>query len=305
MHKDKKTSGFNQNEVDLNTFISLILGNKKFILFITLPFIFLVTIYSLLIPNQYTATALLAPTFEKKDLSSQLGSYSVLTGAAGFSLPGESSIPSEEAVARIKSLEFFSKHFLPFIKLENMMAVESWSHESNEIIYNKKIFDINSQKWLNGSRFSKNNIPSKQEAFRVYSKILSISKDSKTGFVQISITHHSPELAREWVSLILKNINDSMRDESKTTSTSSINFLNDQLTKTSLKELKQAISKLLEAQVQDLMIASASKNYVFKILDPPSVPEIKSYPERLKIIILGSFFGFFLSVCLLLIYKKD
>tara|TARA_B110000879_G_C11101661_1_gene483440 strand:- start:417 stop:1343 length:927 start_codon:yes stop_codon:yes gene_type:complete len=294
------TSHLDNHEVDLHMLLKLIWKGKFFILLSTFLFSLAIIFYSLSIPNLYSSTSLLATAYEKDNLSSKLGSYSVLAGAAGISLPGDSDNPSTEAVARIESLDFFSNHFLPHIKIENLMAIKSWLYEGNIIEYNENIFDYESGKWKNGSKFSKNNIPSNQEAYWTYLKNLSISEDNKTGFISITITHQSPYLAKKWVDVIVKNINESMRNDSNKISTNSINFLKKKTQETNLKEINQAISKLLESQMQKQMLASVSEDYIFKILDRASVPEAKASPRRSLIVILGSLFGFLLSLCIYL-----
>ena len=76
----------------------------------------------------------------------------------------------------------------------------------------------------------------------------------------------------------------------------SIAFLNDEMNSTKIMSIKEVASKLLEQQMQTLMLTSSSKFYVFNIIDSPVVAEKKSKPSRSTICILGTFFGFILSL---------
>ena len=64
------------------------------------------------------STSCLSVANEKNQLSSKLGSFSTLAGIAGVSLPTDTNNPSAEAVARMKSFDFFSTLFLPNILLK-------------------------------------------------------------------------------------------------------------------------------------------------------------------------------------------
>ena len=48
------------------------------------------------------------------------------------------------------------------------------------------------------------------------------------------------------------------------------------------------------------MLANVSKSYVFDVIDPPVVPELKAEPARALICILGTLLGGFLGVMFVL-----
>lgn len=293
-----------EDEIDLKE-LFLILWNKKISIFTITTFVtILAVLYALSLPNIYTSTSLLAVANEKNSLSSKLGSYSSLAGMAGISLPRDSNNPSLEAIARIKSFDFFSNHFLPNIKLENLFAVKEWDSEKDILLYKDNIFDQSKGKWI---RDKSPLIPSDQEAYEIYSKILSITENNKSLFVSISIEHNSPFIAQKWLKIIIKNINESMREENNKIATTSINFLNERAKTTNLKELRDAITQLLEAQMQTLMLASVSESYIYKTLDSPTAPERKSSPGRSLIVLFGLLTGLTLGIFLTLIqhYKKE
>ena len=224
------------------------------------------------------------------------GSYSAIAGMAGINLSSGTENKSLEAIERIKSLDFFANYFLPSIKLEDIYAVQGWDSESNKLIYNKKIFDSEQEKWIRKVNFPSTSMPSDQEAYEKYKNILSINDDKKTGFVSVSISHPSPYIAKEWTDIIIFNINESMREVDKRDSLNSINFLNQQLEKTSFSELRDSFSRLIENQMKILMMASATESYIFKVINSPAVPEKKSAPSRALICLLVTFFGFVSSV---------
>ena len=98
-------------------------------------------------------------------------------------------------------------------------------------------------------------------------------------------------IAKQWLDLIIKHINVSMRENDIDLAENSINFLNKTYESTSLQNIRLALSSLTEAQIQTLMLASANKDYVFKILDSPIAPELRSSPKRTLICIIGIIIG--------------
>ena len=87
-----------------------------------------------------------------------------------------------------------------------------------------------------------------------------------------------------------------MRDQDRQTARKSIEYLNSLAPTVNYKEIKQALSSLQQEQMKKLMMVEANDNYIFKVLDSPIVPEMKSKPMRSLIVILGSLLGGMLSV---------
>ena len=60
-------------------------------------------------------------------------------------------------------------------------------------------------------------------------------------------------------------------------------------------------AELIEQQTKTVMLASASDEYVFQVIDPPVAPELKSEPQRALICALGVLLGGMLAVVLVLV----
>ena len=215
-------------------------------------------------------------------------------------MPKDSASKSDEAIERIKSFDFFSKNFLPNIKLENITAVKKWLPDTNKLVYDKKIYDSEQQEWIDHK-------PSEQQAFKFYQEILGINAPKNTAFVRISIQHESPALAQRWVEIIIKQINETMRTNDADQAKKSISFLNKTASSTNVQSIKDAISSLLENQMQTLMLTSSNEMYVFKIIDAPIIPERKFKPSRAIICILGTLISAFIGLFIAFIqhYRKS
>ena len=125
--------------------------------------------------------------------------------------------------------------------------------------------------------------------------------DIKTDFVSVSIKHLSPNIAKKWLDIIIFNINEKMREEDRKLALDSINFLNKSSEETNLVEIKEAISQLLQSEMQKLMLAAANENYIYKKLESPIAPERKSEPKRSLICILGTVLGGMFGVLITII----
>ena len=203
---------------------------------------------------------------------------------------------------RIKSFDFFSKYFLPEIKLENLIAIKKWNPKENIITYDEDLFIVQNNEWIRDVSYPKSKVPSKQEAYLVYRDILNISVDESTSFVTISIKNHSPFVAKSWLELIINGINKSMRDEDIEIALNSIEYLKQYGETTNFQSLKVSVANLMESQLHTLMLASSTDDYIFSVIDPPVAPELRSEPNRVMILIVGTLIGFLVSIFLVFTY---
>jgi hypothetical protein len=245
----------------------------------------------------------LVPVDSSSSISGALGNLSGLAGIAGISLPsGGDGGNRAKAIEKIGSLSFFENNLLPNIYLPNLMAVKSWNPETNTLSFDKNIYDTNSNTWVRDNSYPRQQIPSAQESFAVFKTgHLSLSEDKKSGFITLSIKHQSPFIAKQWVELIVNEVNSFYRQKDKIESEKAVSYLNQQVSLTSLSEIKEALAQLLQEETKKLTLIEANKYYVFDYIDPPAVMEKKSEPKRALICILFSLLGGMLSIVFVLI----
>jgi hypothetical protein len=257
------------------------------------------------LPNKYTSEALLAPRAEGGvggglgQLASQYGGLASLAGIniGGLGEGGKTAI----AIEMLKSREFFGEYLYDHV-LVDLMAVQGWDPASKKSIVDNSIYDSGSQTWVRGVGPAFQVKPSVQEAHKTFvGSSLSVSQDPQTGFVTLAITHFSPSVARDWVLLIVNGVNNAVRARDVEEAENSIAFLNEQRQKTSLVSLTQVFAVLIEQQTKTMMLANASDEYVFTVIDPPIVPEVKSGPQRALVSIIGFLIGAFFGVTFVLI----
>jgi len=92
-----------------------------------------------------------------------------------------------------------------------------------------------------------------------------------------------------------------MREIDKQDAQNSIDFLSESIKTTDSQSIKLVFSRLMESQMQTLMLASSNDAYVFKIINSPIVAEEKSEPNRTLICIIGTILGGLFSIIIALI----
>lgn len=300
-HTNKHSNDFD-DELDLRELFYVLLEGKWIIASITVFVLIIGVIFSFLLPNIYESKAMLVPVNSSNSTSGALGSYSALAGLAGISLPSGGEDNSAKAIQKISSLSFFVNNILPNIYLPDLMAVKSWNSKTNTVAFDKNIYDTSTNTWVRDYSYPQQQIPSPQESFDVFkTKHLSLSEDKKSGFVTLSIKHHSPFVAKQWVELIVNEVNEFYRQKDKKESEKAVSYLNLQISMTSLSEIKQVLAELMQEETKKLTLVEANQYYVFDYIDPPAVMEEKSEPKRALICILSALLGWMLSILLVFI----
>ena len=182
------------------------------------------------------------------------------------------------------------------------MAVKKWTQASNTLTYYASDFNSESRQWVRKSKPPRSNIPSSQEAYEEFMEIMSVNKDKKTLLITLSVEHKSPFIAQQWVEIMIDQIDQVMRDQDRQTATKSIEYLNNLAPTVNYEEIKKALFALQQEQMKRLMMVEANDNYIFKVLDSPIAPEMKSRPKRAFIVILGTILGMVLSALGVLVF---
>ena len=285
------------DEIDLRELFYVLLEGKWIIVSLTALALIFGVIFSLLLPNIYESKAILVPVNSSNSNFGTNGSYSALAGLAGLSFPSVGEDNSAKAMQKISSLSFFEHNILPNIYLPDLMAVKSWNSKTNIVAFDETIYDTSTNTWVRDYSYPQLQIPSAQESFKVFkTKHLSLSEDKKSGFITLAIKHHSPFVAKQWAELIVNEVNEFYRQKDKLKSEKAVSYLNLQISKTSLSEIKQVLAELMQEETKNLTLVEANQYYLFDYIDPPAVMEKKSEPKRALICILTALLGGMFSV---------
>ena len=293
---------YDEDQIDFRELFFILLKAKWIILSVTAFISILGVIYSLSLPNIYESRALLARVDSSESIASSM-TGSAIANLAGVNIPSsDENSNSSKAIKKISSLSFFQNNILPNINLPDLMAVKVWNPKTNELVFKKNIYDSKNSTWIREFSYPQRQIPSAQESFNVFrKKHLIISEDEKSGFITVSIKHQSPFVAKQWVELIINEVNNFYREKERLEAERSSSYLNQQISMNNLSEINEVLASLLQEEIKKLTLIEASKFYVFDYIDPPAIMEEKSEPKRALICILISLFGFIFSIPLVFI----
>lgn len=288
----------NRREIRLSSAFNFF--RKKWILIFTTTAIgaALSIAYSLSLPNIYKADTLIAASDDSSSggLAEMAGNLGGLAAIAGVNLGGQSSSQADLAIQVISSRKFIRNFINKYELLVPLMAVNDWEQSNNKLIIDERLYNVTREEWLREPRGLRGKEPSMQEAYERFMEVFSVNKNDETGLITLSVSFFSPYVAREWLDKIVIEINEAMRNRAIVEAQNNLDYLERQLEKTSIAEMQSTFYKLVEEQMKSLMLAEAQDEFVFKVIDPPIVPEVKSSPSRALICLSGSIFSLMLAL---------
>ncbi len=251
---------------------------KWLILGVTAFFTLSAVIYALTATQWYRAEVLLAPASTKsaEGLAGQLGSLGGLASLAGINVGGGS---TSEPLAVLRSRDF-ARAFIEQQDLLPVLFASDW--------------DAKSGRW---TLDDPNDWPDVRDGVKYFSeKIRSVQEDKKTGLITLSIEWKNAKLAADWANLVVERVNDSMRARALAEAQANVGYLQHELTVVSVVTLQQSIGRLLDNELQKLMVARGKKEFAFRVVDRAEIPKWRVKPQRTILVVLGFILGLMLSV---------
>lgn len=256
-------------------------NRKWLVVAVTLGFSLAAVAYSLAVTPVYRAEVVLAPASQGR-ANTALSGLSGLASLAGINLTSTGN--SAQSIAILSSRKFVED----FIRDEDLLPVlfaDRWNAET--------------KRWMDDDGAMP---PDIRDGVRTFvDHVRSVSEDPQTGLVTLAIEWTDPLLVADWAAKMVLRINQSMRERDIDNSQQKLDYLNEQLGKANLVELRQAIASVIEEQINAMMLAQAEREYAFKVIDPPTVPNRRIRPKRTIIVIAGTFLGGFVAVFIVLL----
>ncbi|MFM7626994.1 MAG: GNVR domain-containing protein, partial [Gammaproteobacteria bacterium] len=229
--------------------------------------------YALLAQEWWRAEVVLAPA-DKKSLPGSLAQLGGLASLAGVNIGAGG---DQEPLAVLKSKGFARE----FITEQNLMPVLLKDVKSSD----GKPLDI-------------------RDALRQFEeKVRTISDDKKTGLVTLGIRWKDPDTAAAWANLLVKRLNDRLRTQALAESQRNVDFLQKEMAATSVVSLQQSMGRVLEGEMQKLMLARGNEQFAYKIIDPATPPKRRDSPKRALIAIVATLAGGFLGLLAVFLRK--
>lgn len=212
-------------------------------------------VYSLLAPKWYRAQTLIAPVSHdpgSSALGSLGGELGGLASLVGLDIGGGED-QEKESLARLTSREFIYS----FIESENLLPV----------LFARK-WDSGRKAWKNAAK-----APNLEDGYQLFvGKIFNVSEDRKTELIKVAVDWTDPVVARDWVNVLVQRINADRRAVARAESIRNLEFLNRELEGTNIVDLRQAINRLVEAEIRKRMLVNVREEYAFKVIDPAYLP---------------------------------
>ena len=236
-------------------------------------------------------------------LGSSLGGLASLVGLGGKIPAGD--IEQNVAILRSRAL---AEHFIEQNQLALVLFEKRWDKDRgqwrkgppNPIRLRLSRFlaslsgDIVRERPSDGA-------PTPDEIYRAFDKVRSIDRQEKTGLIILGMKWHDPALAATWASEYAKGANDYVRAQKITEAERSLKYLEEQIRKTSLTEMHDALYKLVESQTKQSMLANVREEFAFRVIDPARAPEIRVSPKRTILVGIGLMGGFMLGLGIIVV----
>ncbi|MGR5461210.1 Wzz/FepE/Etk N-terminal domain-containing protein [Vibrio alfacsensis] len=299
------------DEIDLRELFGALWKGKWIIIATTFVFAVGAVLYALSLPNIYKSDALLAPAESSSGggLSKMAGQLGGLAALAGVNLGGGESSQTDLAVQVMKSRQFVEAFINKHDLLVPLMAAKDWDLANNKLILDEELYNPTTGEWLREPNGLRGATPTAQEAIEVFNKeVLSVSQDKESGLYTVSVKNYSPYIAQQWVNWLIEDINKVMRERTIAETSQNLAYLNTQLQKTAVADMQSTFYKLIEEQTKSLMLAEVQEEFIFKVVDPAVVPELKDGPKRALICVLGTLLGGMLGVAIVLVrfaFRKE
>lgn len=228
--------------------------------------------YAMLAQPVYRAEVVLLPRDGQGGLalSGQLSSLGGLAGLAGINLGGRG---KQEPLGLLRSAGF-ARRFIEQNQLTETLIA-------------------------GGSAFDKvaGDPPDVRKATELFTRsIMKVTEDPKTGLVSLSIAWRDAAQTAKWANDLAHQVNAEMRQRELAESEASLNYLNRELGRTVNVTLQQSIAKMIESEMQRVLLTHRTDEVAFRIIDAAEVPRLRQWPKRTLIVIAGTILGFLFAL---------
>ncbi len=272
VHTDERANG--DEAMDLIEIWSIVWRNKLVVIVTIVVCVGVAFMYALTAEPWYRAEVLLklAESKQSQGLLGQLGGgVGGLASLAGLDV---GSNKSAEPIAVLKSRELAGA----FIEDQNLLPV---------FFANK--WDASGKHWKS-SDIEKQ--PDIRDGIKYFQQtVLKVQEDRKTGLITVTVDWTDAKIATTWANLLVERVNDRMRQRALTEGESSMRYLKQQLADTNIVPLQQSIGRVIETQLQQLILAKSNDEYAFRIIDHAQVPKWRDHPHRAVILAMAFIAG--------------
>jgi uncharacterized protein involved in exopolysaccharide biosynthesis len=253
-------------------------------------FVALATTAAFLVTPVYRSSALLVPAdVEGSGMGSLLGGLGELGGLAalaGVDLGGGRSA-TEESLAVLRSREFTEA----FIRDRDLLPVlfhTAWDEDAKQ--------------WRDPE-----DPPTMAEGYKYFHQtVRGVSQDTRTGLVTLRIDWRDPQVSADWANELVGRLNAEMRRRAIERTNASVEYLEKELENTVLVDTRTAISRLMETQINQRMLANVTAEYAFRVVDRALPPDEDDpvRPRKLLMVVAAAAAGLLLGIVIVLATRR-
>jgi capsular polysaccharide biosynthesis protein len=267
-----------EDNVDNRELVVVLWRRRWLIVICTICAIVLAAVLGFTMTPVYRGAAILVPVSSDRGgldgggLGSALGSVGGLAALAGLGL-GSKESQVEETLAVLKSRQF-TEAFISRYKLTPELFGKRW--------------DAATGNWKIGAE-----VPTLHDAFRQFDSLRKIDRDTKTGLITLKVDFTDRAKAADWCNTLVERLNDEMRRRAIESSAASIGYLEKELASTTVVDTREAISRLMETQIRQRMLANVTQEYALRFVDRAMVADRtdKVAPRKALMMIAGMLIG--------------
>lgn len=128
---------------------------------------------------------------------------------------------------------------------------------------------------------------------RLRESVVNVVEDKRTGVVHLSVFWQDPRLAADWANGLVSLVNQKLRSKALEESKRRLDYLNAEAERTSVVGVKDAVYRVIEAEIKAMMLANARGEYAFRVIDSAAPAEIDDpvRPRRSAFLVAGFFLG--------------
>lgn len=296
-----ENSDLTLKEISLKEIWQVLIAHKLIITLIVMSFAITSVLIAINLPNMYRSEIKLLPSEDSSSsLSSLAGSLGGLASLAGVNLSGGKQGNTLLAMEMLTSRDFLGKFVNKHNLLVDLIASEGMN-EDGELLYNESLYDLKAKKWVRDVHYPKPVVPSVEDIHSRFGELLVLDNNVKTGMLKVNFTFYQPFIAQKWLTLLMQDVNASIKIKDINEARKNIEFLREAVEKTENNAMQESLYQIIEEQMKMLMLAKGRDDYVFNVVDSATLPEVKASPKRAFICISITIFGMLLACMFVLI----
>lgn len=247
------------------------------------------------LPRYYGTEMVLAPAAEHSlDLGPLSGLASRFGGLASIAGIDLGAPKVDRATVSLETLRGHT-FLVQFIRRRDLVvplfAGRSYDPVKKEWDIDPDVYDVRTKRWVRWVLPPRTPEPSDFEIWKKISKRVSVTENRRSGIITVTLEAKSPQVAILWASYLVQDLNDYLRRRDKAEAERTISYLQEQIGRTQVAEMRTILFKLVEEQTKNLMLAEVRSEYALKVIDPPLKPDKPSWPQRSLLIFLSMLGG--------------